>query len=169
MTPSSPKGETSNPRSWPVKSATSYGGVVVREGSDGPEVALIRPKGTKKVVWALPKGAKDADEDGLTAAVREVREETGLDAEIVEAFEPITYWYAWAPEQVRYRKTVRFYLMRYTGGEPTPDPVEVEEVRFFPLDEAPRKASYSSERTVLKQAVRAAPSALGLQHPQANT
>jgi 8-oxo-dGTP diphosphatase len=152
MTPSSPKGETHNPRNWPVKSATSYGGVVVRDGSDGLEVALIRPKGAKKIVWALPKGAKEPGEDGADAALREVFEETGLGAEVVEALEPITYWYVWPPEQVRYRKTVRFYLMRYTGGEPAPDPVEVEEVAFFPLSEAPRKASYTSERNVLKQA-----------------
>ena len=153
MTPSSPKGEGSNPRTWPVKSATSFGGVVVRDGREGPEVALIRPKGTKKVVWALPKGAKEPDETGEEAAVREVREETGLGAEIVHPLEPITYWYVWPPEQVRYRKTVRFFLMQYTGGDPTPDPIEIEEVRFFPLDEAARKVSYTSERTLLKQAV----------------
>ena len=152
MTPSSPKGEGTNPSNWPVKSATSYGGVVLREGPDGLEVALIRPKGAKKVVWALPKGAKDAGEDPAAAAVREVREETGIEAEIVEPIEPITYWYVWAPEQVRYRKTVHFFLMREVGGKLAPDPIEVEEVRYFPLVDAAKKASYTSERKILKRA-----------------
>ena len=144
-----------NPRSWPVKHATSYGGVVYRESDSGFEVALIRPKGADKVVWALPKGLKEADEDAETAAVREVQEETGLDAEIVSALEPITYWFAWAAEKVRYRKTVHFFLMRATGGEPTADDFEVAEVRFFPITQASKRASYASEKKVLESARRA--------------
>ena len=138
---------------WPVKSTTSYGGIVVRTGGDGAEVALIKPRSDDgKEVWALPKGAKEPDESPEQAALREVREETGLDAEIVEAMEPITYWFAWAPEQVRYRKTVRYFLMRHTGGDPVSDGVEVADVRFVPLARAAEQASYASERKVLKAA-----------------
>ncbi len=165
MTPSPPKGAGTDPRSWPVKAATSYGGIVLRPGSGGLEVALIRPRREGKVVWALPKGAKDADEDPGAAALREVREETGLDAEVIGPLEPITYWFTWPAEQVRYRKTVHFFLMRYTAGEPTPDNFEVDEVRFFPLDEAARKASYPSERKVLQRAAELARSALGAEVP----
>jgi ADP-ribose pyrophosphatase YjhB (NUDIX family) len=146
---------TSDPRTWPVKRATSYGGVVVRDGPDGPEVALIRPASTDdRQVWALPKGTPEPGEDGEETALREVREETGLDAEIVQPLDAITYWFVWAPEQVRYRKTVHFFLMRHTAGEPTPDAVEVAEVRFVPLATAALKASYTSERKVLKAAAK---------------
>jgi ADP-ribose pyrophosphatase YjhB (NUDIX family) len=136
-----------------VRIATSYGGVVVREGTGGLEVALIRPQSADdKQVWALPKGAKEDGESPEEAAVREVREETGLGAEVIGRIDGITYWFAWAPERVRYKKTVHFFLMRHTSGEPTPDAVEVAEVRFVPLDRAHREASYASEKKVLKTA-----------------
>jgi ADP-ribose pyrophosphatase YjhB (NUDIX family) len=144
-------GEGSDPKTWPVRNAASYGGVVVREGPDGPEVALIRPQSAEnKQVWALPKGGKEEGERPEEAALREVREETGISAELVDKIDSVTYWFAWAPERVRYKKTVHFFLMRSRGGEPTPDGVEVAEVRFFPVDDAPTKATYPSERKVLK-------------------
>ncbi len=151
----------SDPKTWPVRNATSYGGVVVREGDDGLEVALIRPQSADdKQVWALPKGAKEDTESPEDAAVREVREETGLSAEVIGRIDGITYWFAWAPERVRYKKTVHFFLMRHTSGEPTPDAVEVAEVRFVPLDGAHKQASYASEKKILKTAAEIARGAL---------
>lgn len=145
-----PHSGTSTP--WPVEHTTSYGGVVVRDGAGGPEVALIRPRG-KDRVWALPKGGKEPGEAPEDAAVREVAEETGVDAEILEALEPITYWFSWAPERVRYRKTVHFFLMRPRSGEEVGrHDDEVDEVRFFPLEQAHRQATYDTERKVLRQA-----------------
>ena len=142
-----------DPKSWPVKNATSYGGVVVRDGDDGPEVVLIRPQSADdKQVWALPKGAKEADETPEEAAVREVREETGLEAQVSSRIDTITYWFAWAPERVRYKKNVHFFLMDLVGGDIKPDAVEVAEVRFVALDRAHEEASYASERKVLKAA-----------------
>ena len=138
---------------WPIRNVASYGGVVVRSTEGGPEVALIRPMSADdKEVWALPKGAKENDETPEQAALREVLEETGLKAEVVEAIEPITYWFSWAPDKLRYRKTVQFFLMRHTGGDPTPDAFEVAEVRFVPLQGAAKQATYTSERKVLKTA-----------------
>ena len=151
----------SDPRTWPVKIATSYGGVVVREAHEGLEVALIRPQSAEnKQVWALPKGAKEDLESPEDAAVREVREETGMEAEVIGKIDAITYWFAWPPERVRYKKTVHFFLMRYTSGEPTPDAVEVAEVRFVPLDGADKHASYASEKKILRAAAEVARGAI---------
>jgi 8-oxo-dGTP pyrophosphatase MutT (NUDIX family) len=131
----------------------SAGGVVVRNGERGPEVAMIRTTNRRgSTVWGLPKGAPEPAEQPATTALREVREETGLEAEVVAELEPITYWFAWEPEEVRYRKTVHFFLMRATGGSPEDHDDEVEEVSFFPLDEAPRQASYPSEAKILRSA-----------------
>ncbi len=142
-----------DPRSWPVKRTESYGGVVVRRTEVGDEVLLIRPRTDDgKVVWALPKGMKEDGETPEQAAAREVVEETGIQAEIVEELEPITYWFSWAPDRVRYRKTVHYFLMSESGGDLRPDGFEVAEAAFFPLDGAHRKATYPSERKVLKAA-----------------
>jgi ADP-ribose pyrophosphatase YjhB (NUDIX family) len=127
--------------------------VVVRDGEQGAEVALIRPQSTdNRQVWALPKGAKEEGETPEEAAVREVREETGMHADVVDKIDSITYWFAWAPDRVRYKKTVHFFLMRQSGGEVRPDAVEVAEVTFVPLRTAHKKASYPSERKILKAA-----------------
>jgi 8-oxo-dGTP diphosphatase len=140
-----------NPRAWPVKRAESFGGVALRTAADGThEVALIRTRNLKGAdVWGLPKGGAEPGETPEAAALREVREETGLDAEIVEPLDAITYWFSWPPEQVRYRKTVHLFLMRATGGDIEAHDDEVEEVRFFPLPEAASVATYRTDKQVL--------------------
>jgi 8-oxo-dGTP pyrophosphatase MutT (NUDIX family) len=103
-------------------------------------------------VWGLPKGGREPGESDEEAALREVREETGFNASVVGALSPITYWFAWPPERVRYRKTVHWYLMDALDGDPLLHDDEVEEVRFFAPKEAVRRAAYSSEKTVLREA-----------------
>lgn len=140
-------------RGWPVKRALSSGGVVIRRGEDGFEVAMTRRLTiNRRSAWGLPKGGLEEGETAAEAALREVREETGLDAEIVEELPDVTYWFSWAPERTRYKKTVHFFLMRMTGGDPTDHDDETEEVRFVPVDRAARLASYSSEKKVLRRA-----------------
>jgi 8-oxo-dGTP pyrophosphatase MutT (NUDIX family) len=136
-----------------VRRVESFGGVVVRPSDGEVEVALIRTKNLRgKDVWALPKGGREEGEDAESAALREVREETGLDAEIVASLENITYWFIWPPEQVRYKKTVHLYLMRATGGDIADHDDEVEEVRWFPASEAIRRVTYKTDRSVLQRA-----------------
>jgi len=132
----------------------SAGGVVHRDEGGGTELALAARRTRKgDLAWGLPKGLIERSEDPRHTALREVREETGLEAEIEDDLGEISYFYVW--EGVRVRKSVRFFLMRATGGDMSRHDHEMEDVRWFPLEEAIETAAYSSEREVMEKAAEA--------------
>jgi 8-oxo-dGTP pyrophosphatase MutT (NUDIX family) len=133
---------------------TSAGGVLVREAENGPEVLLAsRRTRSGELVWGLPKGLVEKGESPEDAALREVREETGHSGEIREPLGEISYWFVWDGKRVR--KTVHFFLMDDTGEEPGDRDQEMEEVRWFPLEEAPQVAGFKSEKAILRKAAEA--------------
>jgi 8-oxo-dGTP pyrophosphatase MutT (NUDIX family) len=119
----------------------SAGGVVVRRMRGRPFVAVVR---VRDEVLALPKGHPDAGESAADAAWREVREETGLEAELVEKLDDIRYWYVRGGERVM--KIVSFFLFRYRRGRVADHDHEVEEALWIPLEEAPDRLAYKGER-----------------------
>jgi 8-oxo-dGTP pyrophosphatase MutT (NUDIX family) len=132
----------------------SAGGVVCRRSPAGQlEVALIATREGQR--WGLPKGLVEEGEALEETALREVREETGLEAEVIERLEPIEYWYWWSEdgEKVRYHKKVYYFLMAYRGGDVARHDFEVDDVRWFPIEEAIERASFQTERDVLQQVV----------------
>jgi 8-oxo-dGTP pyrophosphatase MutT (NUDIX family) len=123
--------------------------VVVR----GRQVAVIVPAKRRLeqgTVLALPKGHPDGDETPLEAAIREVREETGLDAEPVEELGEIRYSYDRRGQTVD--KRVMFYLFKYRSGDLTHDH-EVADVRWMDLEQAARSLTYSGERDMVSRAL----------------
>jgi len=134
-----------------TRSEHSAGGVVVRRRDGAVDVALAARRTRKgDLAWGLPKGLVEKGEAPEETAVREVQEETGLVAEIVEPLGDISYWYVWDEERIR--KKVTFFLMEAVGGDVSVHDHEMEDVRWFPLQEAGRRASYPSERDVLRRA-----------------
>jgi 8-oxo-dGTP pyrophosphatase MutT (NUDIX family) len=137
-----------------TRSEYSAGGVVIRQAPDGTEVALAARRTRKgELAWGLPKGLVEPGEGPEEAALREVKEETGLEARILSSLGEISYWYVWDAERVR--KRVAFFLMEATGGDVSEHDHEMEEVRWFPLADAPRRATYPTERGVLRKAIEA--------------
>src|SRR3990170_3225115 len=134
-----------------TRKETSAGGVVYRRVDSSVQIALAARRTRKgELAWGLPKGAVEPDETAEDAAVREVLEETGLEAEIEDDLGTIRYFYVW--EGVRIRKQVRFFLMRAAGGDVSRHDEEMEEVRWFALRAARKAAAYRGEREVLERA-----------------
>ena len=126
----------------------SAGGVVVRAKEGQPFVAVVRPRGQ---ILALPKGHPVGDESPAEAARREVHEETGLDAEMVEQLGDVKYWYVRGGDRVA--KVVTFFLFRYRSGSVEDHDHEVEEALWIPLAEAPERLSYKGEREMARAAL----------------
>jgi 8-oxo-dGTP pyrophosphatase MutT (NUDIX family) len=123
---------------------------VLAEPSATARVALISRIATNGAVqWTLPKGQQEAGETIEQTAVREVREETGLEVRVLSPLDTIDYWFVWAPEQTRYHKFVHYFLMEATGGEVSAHDAEVEEVRWFEQDEAAAALTFANERRLL--------------------
>ncbi len=122
-----------------------------RRDGEGIEVVLASRRTRRgDLAWGLAKGGIEAGESLEDAAVREVLEETGYTAEIESSLGETRYFYVW--EETRIRKTVHFFLMRCTGGDPDDRDDEMEEIRWFPLERALRRAAYRGEREVLGRA-----------------
>ena len=117
-----------------------------------PEVALIQPHDRK--AWALPKGLIERGEPPEQAAKREAQEETGLSGTIVGKIDTIKYSYVarWEKPTVRVFKIVTFYLLKYTGGDPSRHDREVDRVEWFPIEKAISTATYPQEKGILKKA-----------------
>ncbi len=134
---------------------TSAGGVVLRErpGGRGLEVLLIAIKGGR--VWSLPKGKVEPGERYTQTAVREVREETGIEARVLAPLGSIRYHFTVRDDgvQTTVTKEVHYFLMRYVAGTPRPQKEEVDGVDWLPLPEALRRLSHKSERDTLLRAL----------------
>jgi 8-oxo-dGTP pyrophosphatase MutT (NUDIX family) len=130
----------------------SAGGVVVRRRPRGHEAALISVGRPPR--WQLPKGKVDPGEAEAEAALREVREETGVEAELIAPLATIEYWFQQAADggSERLHKRVAFYLMRYVAGDVRDHDDEVHEARWFPMSEAADALHFRSEREVLARA-----------------
>ncbi len=130
----------------------SSGGVIYRNVDNGIEVALIAVKGG--TVWCLPKGLVEEGENIARTAHREVKEETGLDGKIIKKIDHIEYFYSHKEkeETIRYFKIVYFFLMEYTGGDVSEHDKEVDDCKWFSINEAIKKIEYEDERKILKKA-----------------
>jgi 8-oxo-dGTP diphosphatase len=133
----------------------SAGGVLVRRMRGRWYLAVIRPGGKPQGVWALPKGGIGPGEDPGATAVREVEEETGARGRLSRKLGDVRYVYTWDGERIF--KVVSFFLVRWSGGrlgEIAPEfAVEVAEVRWLPLEDAPRLLAYGGERDMATKAI----------------
>ena len=133
----------------------SAGGAAFRQTAAGIEFAIISAKPSLR--WQLPKGIIDAGETPEIAARREVREEAGIETELLEKIETIEYWYVgdnWGEGRVRFHKLVHFFLLEYVSGAVEDHDHEVAEARWVKANEAVEMLAFKAEKTVVEKAVK---------------
>ena len=143
-------------RAAPVRTETqtSAGGAAFRKNGAQVQVALISTGSPPR--WQLPKGLVDKGESPEQAAVREVREEAGINARIDQLIDKVEYWYqsGRGSSRVRYHKFVYFYLMRYESGDVKDHDHEVNEARWVNASDAISLLAFRSERTIVERALK---------------
>ncbi len=136
----------------PVRDQVSAGGVVFRRKDGRTDVVLVAIGNQNR--WQLPKGLVEKGEEPEKAAVREAREEAGVESEVVQQIETIEYWYAGLDkgERVRFHKLVHFFLLRYLSGDTGDHDWEVNEARWVSIDVATTQLTFENERRVMERA-----------------
>jgi 8-oxo-dGTP pyrophosphatase MutT (NUDIX family) len=143
--------EKSKPK-FPIVEQISAGGVAFRRTGAEIEAAIVAVNPSRR--WQLPKGIIDAGETPEIAALREVREEAGIETELLELIEKVEYWYVGfhKGERVRFHKFVYFYLLRYLRGDVEDHDHEIAEARWTSIPEAIEMLAFKSEKEVVKKA-----------------
>ena len=124
----------------------SSGGLVVESG----RILLISTRGGRR--WQLPKGHIEPGESAEQAAVREIREETGVDGSVLARLPHVEYWFV--ERGVRIHKRVEYFLLAYVGGDASNyDRREVSGAAWFPWHDGIAKLSFDNERRVAEAAL----------------
>jgi len=124
----------------------------VHRTSDGLlQVLLVHRRSPR--LWALPKGTPDSGETIEETALRETREETGMEVAIERQLRSIRYFFVRGT--TRFHKTVHFFLMRPIGGALDDHDAEFDEVRWVDIEEALAILNHDTERSVVEEAVAA--------------
>lgn len=134
-----------------IEHPVSAGGVVYRVEGRSREVLLCGR--TTPALWALPKGTPDSGESLEQTALREVREETGLEVVVRASLGSIEYWFLRTQDRVRCHKTVHFYLMSPVGGDLSLHDPEFDVVRWFHEEDALKAMTYADEVGIMEKAL----------------
>ncbi|HEY5475653.1 MAG TPA: NUDIX hydrolase [Tepidiformaceae bacterium] len=134
-----------------VRDAVSAGGVVWRRG-EGDLIQIVLCGRRSEALWGLPKGTPEPGETIEQTALREVREETGLEVQMGERVGTIEYWFT--AGGVRYHKLVHHWLMEPIGGDVSGHDHEFDDVEWIEIGEAKTHATYENERKMIAEADR---------------
>ncbi|MCI0440405.1 MAG: NUDIX hydrolase [Chloroflexi bacterium] len=132
-----------------IENLLSAGGVVYRRSNGSIEVVVCGR--SEPPIWGLPKGTPDYGETREQTALREVREETGLDVELEGFIDSIDYWFVRSRDGTRCHKTVLYYLMTPSGGDVSQHDHEFDIVTWLPVEEALDTLTYENEVRVVQK------------------
>ena len=133
----------------------SAGGIIFKDPGEQLKILLIKNAALRdptKAYWGFPKGHLEQNESAEQAAVREVKEETGLDVELIEKIDDEHYIFT-HPQKGKISKKVTLFLMRHLGGEEKALETELLELGWFSADDALELLSFKTDQTLLKKAL----------------
>ncbi|KKR70144.1 MAG: AP4A hydrolase [Candidatus Roizmanbacteria bacterium GW2011_GWB1_40_7] len=137
-----------------MKLQFSAGGIIykkARSASSGQdEIFILVSQHSQHHGWVFPKGLIDEKENKEQAALREVKEEVGVDGKIIRALNPVTYWFVMEGEKIR--KTVYYFIMEYAGGDIAKHDHEMEKVEWLPIEKVEERLTYKSDKIVWQEA-----------------
>jgi mutator protein MutT len=130
----------------------SAGGVAYRKKGETVEIVIVSVGEQNR--WQLPKGLIDKGETSAEAALREVREEAGIETEVVELIDKVEYWYysKGSARRIRFHKYVYFYLLKYRSGSAEDHDREVNEARWVDIDTGQNMLAFKSEKNAVGRA-----------------
>lgn len=126
----------------------SAGGAVFKKEDEETLWLVIKPSG--RTTWRLPKGLIDRGETSFDTAQREVKEETGVETEVIGKIGQDKYFYNMGRERIY--KMVTYYLMRYLADSKSPISWETEEIEWLPFEEALIRLTFRGEKEILQKA-----------------
>ncbi len=135
----------------PVKSVISSGGVI--QNHQG-EVLILRRR--SEGTWVLPKGRVEPGEDLRQTALREVEEETGLsEIKIIREIGLVRYVFFWKPDNVNYKKTVHYFLMKVITDKIPEMKLEPDfaEHAWTSVDDATKTLTFENDRRIVRAIV----------------
>jgi 8-oxo-dGTP pyrophosphatase MutT (NUDIX family) len=134
-----------------MKLQFSAGGIVYKK--ENKKVLILVSQHSQHHGWVFPKGLIGDHIEGENkegTALREVKEETGINAKITRVLAPVTYWFVFEGEKVR--KTVYYFLMEYVGGDIAKHDHEMEAVVWLPKEKVEERLTYKSDKEVWNEA-----------------
>ncbi len=132
----------------------SAGGIVFKKEKGKVYILVSQHSGHHG--WVFPKGrigdhvGNEGNEGKEETALREVKEETGVEGKILKPLKLVTYFYKWEGESIK--KTVYYFLMEYVSGDIADHDWEMENVEWLPIEEVENRLSYLSDKKVWKEA-----------------
>ena len=143
-----------------MKLEFSAGGIVYKKQND--RLFILVSQHSQHHGWVFPKGIigdKEKEESKETTALREVKEETGIEGKILKPIKPVEYWYMMEGDpstgsgRERVKKTVYYFLMEYIGGSIEDHENEMENVEWLPMDAVEARLTYKADKEAWQEAL----------------
>jgi len=131
-----------------MKFEHSAGGIVFKKEKDKILILVTQHSGHHG--WVFPKGLIDEGEDKAATALREVREEGGVEAKIIQELPAVEYFYKFEGQTIK--KKVTYFLMEYISGNIEDHDWEMEAAEWLPVDQVEDRLSYKTDKQVFSEA-----------------